>query len=431
MGSFADTIIHEAAQLWMTRINYFAPTALFCYDYLLTIDREVRLWQQGSSFATLLFSAVRYPALLNTIFVIMDLTSWKGMSDTGSRPWWEADSQLSCSCTVVTRIEMVLDIIVLTAAALFSSLRVYAVSGRDRRWTALTLVFGLVSPAIVILTFVDMRNRVLAVAPGSTICGFSTTIAKGAYENWMIGARTSSVFADLIVLAVTWARILPVCRPLARGTLAANGKTSLSGIILEDGTVYFLVLLAANVVGLSLIRHLCFLEPMSTWISVLTAIMTSRFILDLHDANDALRGTSGPGGGRAPSPPLVFGDAPHLGDAGAGIYGAVVLSIDCDARHSWDEGGADADEERAGGDVLWIGPRGELEEGGTSANAGASARTSARSSMVGRERVVELYESVISRIDTLDFWGRVSEDADEERVGGEDALRDGRLNACP
>ncbi|KAI0371238.1 hypothetical protein BV20DRAFT_1051655 [Pilatotrama ljubarskyi] len=427
MDTVSTAIVNEVAQLWMTKINYFAPTAVFCYDYMLTLHREVRLWQRGLSGAALLFCATRYPALLNTIFVIMDLTSWRGMSDRKCVPvrraWPDrADSWVwivLSSCMIVTRIEMVLDIIVLTSAAIFSALRVYALCGRDRRSALLVLILGLVSPAIVILTFVEMRNQVIDVAPGARICGFSTTISRGVYENCksssptpgagyarlggMIGARTSSVFADLIVLVVTWARILPMRR--AAGGL--NVSTSLSSILIQDGTMYFLVLLAANVVGLSLIRHLCFLEPMSTWISVLTAIMTSRFILDLREANDSMRGSGSgcAGSGRASrsglSPSLVFRsrDFQH-GDTG--IYGTIVL----DAGEG--EGEEDENEDgngdggwtfalpvqaegavRLGGSTLTEVHVGDVESFGRSSGEVASTGTSARSSMVGWEPVQE------------------------------------------
>ncbi|KAI0674490.1 hypothetical protein C8Q78DRAFT_1015119 [Trametes maxima] len=57
-----------------------------------------------------------------------------------------------------------------------------------------------------------------------------------------------------------------------------------------DGTTYFSVLLAVNIIELCFIREINLLESSSNWLSAVTAIMTARFILDLHEADDRLCG---------------------------------------------------------------------------------------------------------------------------------------------
>ncbi|KAI0366874.1 hypothetical protein BV20DRAFT_951428, partial [Pilatotrama ljubarskyi] len=92
--------------------------ALFCYDYCLTFRREVRLVSRhGASTSSILLYAVRYSAFFSTIFVILDLLPWKGISDR----------------------------------VLFSGLRVYALWDRNLRILALVLLLGLVNPAISIV----------------------------------------------------------------------------------------------------------------------------------------------------------------------------------------------------------------------------------------------------------------------------------------
>ncbi|OSC97814.1 hypothetical protein PYCCODRAFT_1376413, partial [Trametes coccinea BRFM310] len=92
--------------------------ALFCYDYCLTAGREVQLvWRRGFSTSTVLFFGVRYPAVFSTIFVVMDMTSWKGMSD------W----------------------------VMFSGLRVYALWDRNTWILVAVLLLGMVNPAISIV----------------------------------------------------------------------------------------------------------------------------------------------------------------------------------------------------------------------------------------------------------------------------------------
>ncbi|KAI0690425.1 hypothetical protein C8T65DRAFT_587904, partial [Cerioporus squamosus] len=99
--------------------------ALFCYDYCLTFAQEVRhIWLLRLSVPSLLFFAVRYPALVNTVFIILDQTCWKGMTDT----------------------------------VLFSALRAYALCGRNPWTLALVLLLGLVNPAISLVSHCAQRS---------------------------------------------------------------------------------------------------------------------------------------------------------------------------------------------------------------------------------------------------------------------------------
>ncbi|KAL7277286.1 hypothetical protein ACG7TL_009142 [Trametes sanguinea] len=61
---------------------FLAATALFCFDYMLTFAREVRrIWKLRFTTSAMLFYCVRYSALFNTIFVVLEQTQWKGVSD--------------------------------------------------------------------------------------------------------------------------------------------------------------------------------------------------------------------------------------------------------------------------------------------------------------------------------------------------------------
>ncbi|KZT06992.1 uncharacterized protein LAESUDRAFT_758804 [Laetiporus sulphureus 93-53] len=58
---------------------FFTVTVLCCYDYILTLDREIKfIWKADLSFATSLYYAFRYAALCNTIMyvLLMDTTLW-------------------------------------------------------------------------------------------------------------------------------------------------------------------------------------------------------------------------------------------------------------------------------------------------------------------------------------------------------------------
>ncbi|OBZ67946.1 hypothetical protein A0H81_12106 [Grifola frondosa] len=52
---------------------YYTATALFCYDYILTFGSEVQfMWRSKLSIAAIVFYVVRYAALFNTLFTILE-----------------------------------------------------------------------------------------------------------------------------------------------------------------------------------------------------------------------------------------------------------------------------------------------------------------------------------------------------------------------
>ncbi|KAI0642707.1 hypothetical protein C8Q79DRAFT_230034 [Trametes meyenii] len=66
---------------------FFSATALFCFDYALTLPQEAqRIWKLKLTPSALISYCVRYPALFSTPFVILDQTRWRGISNALQRP---------------------------------------------------------------------------------------------------------------------------------------------------------------------------------------------------------------------------------------------------------------------------------------------------------------------------------------------------------
>ncbi|KAL6302703.1 hypothetical protein BKA93DRAFT_386135 [Sparassis latifolia] len=63
-----------------------------------------------------------------------------------------------------------------------------------------------------------------------------------------------------------------------------NSGMRLMTVLISDGTVCFLVLLILNVSSLAVWHDLFYSNPMTMWISIFTAILTCRFMLDLRKA---------------------------------------------------------------------------------------------------------------------------------------------------
>lgn len=130
---------------------YFAATTLYCYDYLLTFDREVKyFWRGGMSLATALFFAYRYAGLLNTIPELLGLIPG---------PWLSQQS-----CRIILRVIMCFDIIVLVSTTIFAALRVYAIYGRNRLAFGVVLASGLINPCILIVRYYTCVSLLIPLA---------------------------------------------------------------------------------------------------------------------------------------------------------------------------------------------------------------------------------------------------------------------------
>ncbi|EIW55105.1 uncharacterized protein TRAVEDRAFT_51231 [Trametes versicolor FP-101664 SS1] len=216
---------------------------------------------------------------------------------------------------------MALSALLFLSAAAFSALRAYAVCNRNRWALLATLALGLVYPAISIYTFTQSTAGVSTVL--FTSCSLSTTISDAYYakRTLMLGARTCTVVADLSVLGLTLLNTWS-----ARGNGSALGvKTTFSQTLMRSGTVYFLVISAVNIIGLGLGKNeevfpvriqltslvltlfssLQLIEPMSTWTAAFTAIMTYRFMLDLHEVARSSAGSA-----------ITHGELPGISQAG-------------------------------------------------------------------------------------------------------------------
>ncbi|KAJ3015486.1 hypothetical protein NUW54_g1035 [Trametes sanguinea] len=96
----------------------------------------------------------------------------------------------------------------------------------------------------------------------------------------LIATRTSAILTDVLVLITTWWQTYS----LRRLAVQANMQVSLATLLVRDGTIYFLVLLAMNTfhIAFSLTGRftytITFEEP-------LTTILISRFLLNLREAS--------------------------------------------------------------------------------------------------------------------------------------------------
>ncbi|KAI0085277.1 hypothetical protein BDY19DRAFT_996987 [Irpex rosettiformis] len=108
-----------------------------------------------------------------------------------------------------------------------------------------------------------------------------------------LATRIAVITADLIVLLLTWRKAFGMIRHASRFKLQVP---LLFRILVRDGTFFFLGLLAANVFKFvtTNISSLVTLEAGDTFLTPLTSMIISRFILNLQEINekDDLSGTT-------------------------------------------------------------------------------------------------------------------------------------------
>ncbi|KAH9836410.1 uncharacterized protein C8Q71DRAFT_724192 [Rhodofomes roseus] len=193
--------------------------ALCFYNFCLTFTREVQfMWKLKPSVGSVLFFTLRYTAPCNIFPVILGYLS-HGV--------WQ--SQLSC--TVMARLQMTGDVLVLTSGAIFAALRIYALSRKNKWNFGVTLLLGLINPVLTTTyvcgptvyrqyTFVLTTPYLAHLAPGHQNCNADSQLMvdicgsrqrfKSIYIDGiprcagMMAGRGSAVVCDAVALVLTW-----------------------------------------------------------------------------------------------------------------------------------------------------------------------------------------------------------------------------------
>ncbi|RPD53096.1 hypothetical protein L227DRAFT_581676 [Lentinus tigrinus ALCF2SS1-6] len=174
------------------------------------------------------------------------------------------------------------------AATGFSALRTCALCPTHVRWPLATLVLLLSSVSIGI-NFATYRWLSSAVIP-ILGCSDENVTPLQLIKDFTIISRTCLILADLIVLGVTWHGTYQTTQ-LVRVAAGEQSKHTYSGILLRDGTVYFLILATLNVLHLLFTFVSITIDTVSDTSLVtiftqpITSILVSRFLIDLQEVH--------------------------------------------------------------------------------------------------------------------------------------------------
>ncbi|EMD37456.1 hypothetical protein CERSUDRAFT_73341 [Gelatoporia subvermispora B] len=203
--------------------NYYSAVsaALVVYDHICTIPAEVQfMWGRKLAVSMALFHANRW---LVMIFTILEIVEGFTLS-AGTFVYY-----------VVNMLEMCLIIL----WTVFSTTRVYALSGGNR--------FLWITVALLSLVPVGANAYCLVLSNSWQLVAFrllgrecfdsQLDITEGVCVRFSIGARACVIVADLIVLSVTWSKTWTT----VNAAYVQNVKTPLMTMLLRDGTLNFLV----------------------------------------------------------------------------------------------------------------------------------------------------------------------------------------------
>ncbi|KAJ3554286.1 hypothetical protein NM688_g3191 [Phlebia brevispora] len=249
----------------------YALTALVVYEYLLVLPSEIRLWKGRWTGSTWLLFLNRY--LLFFLY-----------NHPNNRVANARDPTQGCKLAIgLNEAACILQLILF---AVFSALRVYAIADRNRVFSILILLLY----AFPIGSEMILFSTASVTTAHYRIFGYQCNEAwTWSFAEWqafdkshlqsyaaVYVTRISVIIADILCVLATW-----------RKAISFSGYTPLIWVILRDGTIYFLLLLAMNVTQMVLETISFFantnVTPIATFIFVLTPILTSRFLLNLRE----------------------------------------------------------------------------------------------------------------------------------------------------
>ncbi|KZT09266.1 uncharacterized protein LAESUDRAFT_810883 [Laetiporus sulphureus 93-53] len=176
--------------------------------------------------------------------------------------------------------------------AVFSALRMYAISGRKLTLTLLVLLLGSAPLVINLYTNASLSYACVVSLNGPPVCSWRRSFSQNLHQRLFILAGACSVVSDLIVLVTTWLRTFNVVREVGRFRTSA----SLGRLLLRDGSAYFRVMTILGIMEVTI-------ETLNTnaqtdWPYLgflrlsLSSILISRFILGLRQIKSNARNNS-------------------------------------------------------------------------------------------------------------------------------------------
>ncbi|RPD65618.1 hypothetical protein L226DRAFT_567173 [Lentinus tigrinus ALCF2SS1-7] len=274
---------------------------LYVYDYIITFDREVELfWNGKRSGAAAIFILNRYLPLIAQLFYIVEYTLFIVSAERfghytepqrASKRWL---TNTSYSCAAFIKTSLVVVILQYFPWALFSALRAHALV-RSRMLSTLVLLLSLVAPMLTFAKFAFGQTGVTQdfqpVVPGNCLVTDDLTTGMELHHHRIAdmsdlgGHHPGS--RDMVNLAKANLQLI------FHGTNAPHTSCNVSTycFVPQLSTNYGVnsIVLTLNVLHMSFsIRSILSSDDISevtVFSEHITAILVSRFLMDLQEAN--------------------------------------------------------------------------------------------------------------------------------------------------
>ncbi|KAI0800149.1 hypothetical protein C8Q74DRAFT_1363934 [Fomes fomentarius] len=271
----------------VTSYAVVAAAVLFWYDWILTISDEVhQLWKRPFTVAMVIYILIRYTLLVQQAFVLL-----------GGLPM--ASNRIACFAIVETG--GVLLVVSNIACSVLIILRVYAVCARS--WKPLLAIVPLALTHPILGIFIDLElESVLEYSFGpSPGCKALFSWADRPGDRLYYIRLVILIVANATLVAITWSKTLGTKRAFAQ----CGVRAPLTTLLVRDGSVYFLLLIAnaaVNIpsvmpIGYKSTTYLLFSEAWTYFYPVFNVMIFTRFMLALRgiyfDASDATEDSDG------------------------------------------------------------------------------------------------------------------------------------------
>ncbi|KAJ8473960.1 hypothetical protein ONZ51_g7536 [Trametes cubensis] len=281
----------------------YACLALLVYDWLTSLGQEsVVIWSKPKTAASALYIFSRYTVLLSNVIAL--LAGFPGILITEV-----CHDYYSITCGAQ---------LFLSSHRVFSALRVYALTQKNKPLSAVVLVLGL-GPFVVNMAAIYQINFYFddAGCQAFFVSTYTINIILTVDQlcRLVVFARAPLILSDLIVVIVTWFVSYKVVR-LAKNTI--KGPT-LHQVMLGNGTLYFLCLMVLNILQIMFYVLSIFAFLTESYISEaldpLSSILICHFILNLRQVDNQSSHTS--------TPSFVMPDLGHIDSLRSSFAGPV------------------------------------------------------------------------------------------------------------
>ncbi|OCH89116.1 hypothetical protein OBBRIDRAFT_37434 [Obba rivulosa] len=243
-----------------------AVVAFVLYEHISTIADEVQfVWGSRISSTVLLFHLNRWLILLWALALLLTFLPANTIP-------------IRYSCMTQNLAGEAIEMVLYVVWAAFSAIRVRGVRGSRTLSLAVCALYLIPVGTNIYSSMISVAYEMVDLSGGGMECIVSPTLSEDAMLRFTIVTRTCVIAADAIVIIVTWLRT----RDIMWGLRKLHIKQSIPLILLRDGTAYFTLLLALNIMQIIGDATETFIFTIGIFGTPICSIVISRFLLGLR-----------------------------------------------------------------------------------------------------------------------------------------------------